>query len=117
MPQLQLNSPPLGRVLRFARHGAPVPEQDGKVALVVVPLRFHIGLSTLAEELERDGVAVNRPAPLDVVGRREAPEGRLIAPFFLKLFVLARIRHRVAWAGAYRRNCCSRAIVRARRRC
>ena len=105
MPQLQLKSPPLVRVVGLARHGAPVPEQDGKVAHVVVPLRVHMGRSTLAEELERDGVAVNRPAPLDVVGRREAPRGRLIAPFFPRLSVLARIRHRVAWAGAYRRNC------------
>ena len=104
MPQLQLNPPPLVRVVGLARHGAPVPEQDGKVAHVVVPLPVHFSRSTLAEELERDGVAVNRPAPLDVVGRRAAPKGRLIAPLFLMLFVIARIHHRVAWAGAHRRN-------------
>ena len=75
MPQLQLNSPPLVRVVGLARHGAPVSEQDGKVAHVVVPLRVHMGHPTLAEELERDGVAVNRPAPLGVVGRR-AGRGR-----------------------------------------
>ena len=102
MPQLQLNSPPLVRVVGLARHGAPVPEQDGKVAHVVVPLRVHKGRSTLAEKLERDGVAANRPAPLDVAGRRAAPNGRLIAPLFLRLFVIAVIHHRVAWVGAYR---------------
>ena len=102
MPQLQLNSPPLVRVVDLARHGAPVPEQDGKVALVVVPLVIHLGRSTLAEELDRDGVAVSQPAPRDVVGRRAAPKGRLIAPLFLRLSVIARIHHRVAWAGADR---------------
>ena len=117
MPQLQLNSPPLVRVGFLARQGAPVPEHDGKVAHVVIPRRAHVGQSTLAEELGRDGVTVNRSAPLDVVGRRAAPKGRLIAPLFLRPFVIGRIHQRVAWAGVYRRNCRSRLIVRVRRRC
>ncbi len=114
MSQLQLKSPPLLRRFLLARQGAPVPEQDGKVAHVVIPCRACVGLSTLAEKLGRDGVAVNAFAPLDVLGRRPA---RVIAPLFLSPFVVARIHHRVAWTGVYCSTYRSRLIVRVRRRC
>ena len=91
MSQLQLNSPPLLWVAFLARQGAPVREHDGKVAHVVIPRRGLGAHSTLAEELGRDGVTVNAFAPLDVVGRRAAPKGRLIAPLFLRPFVIGRI--------------------------
>ncbi len=117
MSQLQLNSPPLLRVVFLARQGAPVPEHDGNVAHVVIPRRESVGHSPLAEELGRDVVAVNAFAPLDVVRRRAAPKGRLIAPLFLRPFVIGRIHQRVAWAGVYCSNCRSRLIVRVRRRC
>ena len=117
MSQLQLNSPPMVWVVFLARQGTPVREHEGKVAHVVIPRRGLGAHSTLAEELGRDGVTVNAPAPLDVVGRRAAPKGRLIAPLFPRPFVIGRIHQRVAWAGVYCRNCRSRFIVRVRRRC
>ena len=112
MSQLQLNYPPLVSMVFLARQGTPVREHEGKVAHVVIPRRGLGAHSTLAEELGRDGVTVNAPAPLDVVGRRAGPKGRLIALLFLRPFVIGRIHQRVAWAGVYCRSCRSRFIVR-----
>ena len=68
MSQLQLNSPPLMLVRLRVWQGAPVREQERKVAHVIIPPRAYVGLSTLAEKLGRDGVAVNAFAPVDVTG-------------------------------------------------
>ena len=114
MSQLQLNSPPLMLVRVRVWQGAPVPEQERKVAHVIIPRRAYVGLSTLAEKLARDGVAVNAFAPVDVTGRLA---GWVILHLFLKPFVVARIHHRVAWMGAYCTTHRSRLIVRFRRRC